>query len=318
MALVRVQVPASTTNLGPGFDALGVALRIYNRIELDSLPWGVALEVEGEGRDVIPKDESNVCVQAVKRVYDRVGRPFSGLWMKQRNHIPLARGLGSSSAAIVGGIVGANILLGSPLGMDELVQIAVEMEGHPDNVVPALIGGFCISATATDGKTIYTRMPVVEDYRWVIVIPDFEVSTHAARQKLPGEVSLSDAIFNIQRVGALMAAFATGRDELFREAMQDRLHQPYRAELMGPLDEVFEAAYEAGALGACISGAGPCILAICRRHPGRVGNAMREVYQSRGIGCRMHVLRIDPRGAHEIDAGAVFGPESSSLAVTSA
>ena len=106
--------------------------------------------------------------------------------------------------------------------MDELVQIAVEMEGHPDNVVPALIGGFCISATATDGQTIYTRMPVVEDYRWVIVIPDFEVSTHAARQKLPGEVSQSDAIFNVQRVGVLMAAFATGRDELFREAMQDR------------------------------------------------------------------------------------------------
>ena len=140
MALVRVQVPASTTNLGPGFDALGVALRIYNRVELDSLPWGVVVQVEGEGRDVIPGDESNVCVQAVKRVYDRANRPFTGLWMKQRNHIPLARGLGSSSAAIVGGIVGANVLLGAPLGMDELVQIAVEMEGHPDNVVPALMG----------------------------------------------------------------------------------------------------------------------------------------------------------------------------------
>ncbi len=313
MALVCVQVPASTTNLGPGFDALGVALRIYNRIELDSLPWGVALEVEGEGHDVIPKDKSNVCVQAVKRVFDHVGRPFSGLWMKQRNHIPLARGLGSSSAAIVGGIVGANILLGSPLGMDELVQIAVEMEGHPDNVVPALIGGFCISATTVDGRTIYTRMPVVGDYRWVIGIPDFEVSTHAARQKLPKQISMADAIFNVQRVGALMAAFATGQDELFREAMQDRLHQPYRAELMGPLEEVFKAVYEAGALGACISGAGPCILAICRNSPGKVGNAMRKVYQSNGIGCRMHVLRIDTRGAHAVDSNSVFGSGVSSL-----
>ena len=185
MALARVQVPASTTNLGPGFDALGVALRIYNRVELDSLPWGVAVEVEGEGRGVIPRDESNVCVQAVKRVYERANRPFTGLWMKQRNHIPLARGLGSSSAAIVGGIVGANVLLGAPLGMDELVQLAVEMEGHPDNVVPALMGGFCVSATASDGRTIYTRMPVVERYRWVIAIPDFEVSTREAREKLP-------------------------------------------------------------------------------------------------------------------------------------
>lgn len=307
MVLVRVQVPASTTNLGPGFDALGVALRIYNRVELDSLPWGVTVEVEGEGREVIPKDESNVCVQAVKRVHERAGRPFTGLWMKQRNHIPLARGLGSSSAAIVGGIVGANILLGGPLRMDELVQIAVEMEGHPDNVVPALIGGFCVSATTLDGKTIYTRMPVVSHYRWVIVVPAFEVSTRAARQKLPECVSLGDAIFNVQRVGALMAAFATGRDELFRDAMQDRLHQPYRAELMGPLEEAFEAAYEAGALGACISGAGPCVLAICRNNPGKVGNAMREAYQARGVGCRMHVLRIDTRGACAMEPDSAPG-----------
>ena len=307
MALVRVQVPASTTNLGPGFDALGVALRIYNRVELDSLPWGVVVQVEGEGRDVIPGDESNVCVQAVKRVYDRANRPFTGLWMKQRNHIPLARGLGSSSAAIVGGIVGANVLLGAPLGMDELVQIAVEMEGHPDNVVPALMGGFCVSATASDGRTIYARMPVVARYRWVIAVPDFEVSTREARRKLPERVSLEDAIFNVQRVGALMAAFAVGRDELFRDAMRDRLHQPYRAELMGPLEEVFRAAYEAGALGACVSGAGPCVLAICGSDPGRVGGAMREVYQSRGIGCRAHVLRIDAGGAREIDARSVFG-----------
>ncbi len=305
MALVRVQVPASTTNLGPGFDALGVALRIYNRVELDSLPWGVVLQVEGEGRDVIPKDESNVCVQAVKRVYERVKKPFTGLWMKQRNHIPLARGLGSSSAAIVGGIVGANILLGGPLCMDELVQIAVEMEGHPDNVVPALMGGGCVSATTSGGKAIYARMPVVSRYRWVIVVPAFEVSTQAARGKLPEQVPLKDAVFNVQRVGALMSAFATGRDDLFRDAMQDRLHQPYRAELMGPLDEVFQAAYEAGALGVCVSGAGPCVLAICRDNPGKVGNAMWKVYQSRGIGCRMHVLRIDTRGACEVDSESI-------------
>ena len=134
----------------------------------------------------------------------------------------------------------------------------------------------------------------------------------------PNRVALGDAIFNVQRVGALMAAFGAGRDELFRDAMQDRLHQPYRAALMGPLDEVFEAAYEAGALGVCISGAGPCILAICRDHPGRVGNAMREVYQSQGIGCRMHVLRIDPRGAHAIDPGSVFGSDAKALAPSSA
>ncbi|MEE9275854.1 MAG: homoserine kinase [bacterium] len=297
MPLVRVQIPASTTNLGPGFDALGVALNLYNRVELDELPWGISVHVEGEGKGEIPPDETNICVQAVKRVYERVGRPLPGLWMKQRNHIPLARGLGSSSAALVGGLVGGNLMLGSPLSMDDLVEMAVEMEGHPDNVVPALLGGFCISAVDEEGRTVCTRAPVVDRYRWVIVVPSFEVSTKAARQKLPKKVAFADATFNVQRVGMLMAAFAYGRDELFREAMRDRLHQPYRAELMGPLEEVFAAAREMGALGVCISGAGPCVLAIAGKNPGKVGLAMRDVYLSHGIGCRMHVLRIAPQGA---------------------
>ncbi|HBK79035.1 MAG TPA: homoserine kinase [Nitrospinae bacterium] len=301
MPLVRVQVPSSTTNLGPGFDALGVALNLYNRVELDELPWGLSVHVEGEGMDVIPRDETNISVEAVKRVYQKAGRTLPGLWMKQRNHIPLARGLGSSSAALVGGLVGGNLMLGSPLSMDDLVQLAVEMEGHPDNVVPALVGGFCISAIGEDGRTLYTRAPVVDRYRWVIVVPSFEVSTKEARLRLPGEISLSDATFNVQRVGMLMAAFAYGQNELFREAMDDKLHQPYRKELMGPLDEIFAAAYEAGALGVCISGAGPCVLALCDPSAGKVGLAMRDVYRSHGIGTQMHVLRIAAHGAHAVD-----------------
>jgi len=301
LPLFRVQVPSSTTNLGPGFDALGVALNLYNRVELDELPWGLSVHVEGEGMDVIPRDETNISVEAVKRVYQKVGRVLPGLWMKQRNHIPLSRGLGSSSAALVGGLVGGNLMLGSPLSDEELVQLAVEMEGHPDNVVPALVGGFCISAMAEDGRALYTRAPVVDRYRWVIVVPSFEVSTKEARLRLPDKISFADATFNVQRVGMLMAAFAYGRNELFHEAMDDKLHQPYRKELMGPLDEVFSAAYEAGALGVCISGAGPCILAICDPGAGKVGLAMRDVYRSRGIDTQMHVLRIAAHGAHAVD-----------------
>lgn len=300
MPLVRVQVPSSTTNLGPGFDALGVALNLYNRVELDELPWGLSIHVEGEGANEIPRDESNISVEAVKRVYQKVGRTLPGLWMKQRNHIPLARGLGSSSAALVGGLLGANLMLGSPLSLDDLVQLAVEMEGHPDNVVPALAGGFCISAINDDGRTVFTHAPVVDRYRWVIVVPEFEVSTREARLLLPKEISLSDGTFNVQRVGLLLAAFAYGRDELFQTAMQDKFHQPYRKKLMGPLDEVFSAGYEAGALGVCISGAGPCVLAVCARGAGRVGIAMREVYQAHGISARMHILRISTKGAHAV------------------
>ncbi len=288
MSLVRVQVPSSTTNLGPGFDALGVALNLYNRVELDELPWGLSIHVEGEGQDEIPRDESNICVEAVKRVYQKAGRTLPGLWMKQRNHIPLARGLGSSSAALVGGLVGANLLLGNPLSLDDLVQIGVDLEGHPDNVVPALAGGFCISTVNEDGRTVFTHAPV-------------EVSTREARGRLPKEISLSDGTFNVQRVGMLLAAFALGRDELFREAIKDKFHQPYRKELMGPLDEVFAAGYEAGALGVCISGAGPCVLAVCHRNAGKVGIAMREVYKSHDISARMHILRISARGAHAVE-----------------
>jgi homoserine kinase len=313
LSLVRVQVPASTTNLGPGFDALGVALNLYNRVELDELPWGLSIHVEGEGQNEIPLDESNICVEAVKRVYHKVGRTLPGLWMKQRNHIPLARGLGSSSAALVGGLVGANLLLGNPLSVDDLVQIGVDLEGHPDNVVPALAGGFCISAINSVGRTVFTHAPVVDHYRWVIIVPAFEVSTREARLLLPKEIPLSDGTFNVQRVGMLLAAFAHGRDELFREAMQDKLHQPYRKKLMGPLDEVFAAGYEAGALGVCISGAGPCVLAVCHRNAGKAGIAMREVYQAHGISARMHILRISAKGAHaiEINEGHTFLPAAS-------
>ena len=132
MGLVRVQIPSSTTNLGPGFDALGVALNLYNRVELDELPWGLSIHVEGEGQDEIPRDESNISVEAVKRVYHKSGKYLPGLWMKQRNHIPLARGLGSSSAALVGGLVGANLMLGNPLSLDELVGLPEPLLTEPD------------------------------------------------------------------------------------------------------------------------------------------------------------------------------------------
>ncbi|MED5578910.1 MAG: homoserine kinase [Nitrospinota bacterium] len=300
MSLVRVQVPASTTNIGPGFDTIGVALNLYNRIELDELPWGLSIHVEGEGEGIIPEDETNICVDAVKAVYKKANRLFKGLWMKQRNHIPLSRGLGSSSAALVGGIVAGNLLIGEPLSLNDLIQIAVKMEGHPDNVVPALVGGFCVSATGKEGQTIYTRVPVQEDYKWVILVPDFEVNTSEARKKLPSKVSLSDAIFNVQRVSMLLAAFSSGRNDLFSEGMEDRLHQPYRKELMGPLEEVFTAGREAGALGVCISGAGPCVLAICQHNPQEIGDAMEKVYREHGINSRVHILRSDPLGAHSI------------------
>jgi len=300
LTLIRVQVPASTTNIGPGFDTIGVALNLYNRIELDELPWGLSIQVEGEGAGIIPENETNICVEAVKEVYKKANRPFKGLWMKQRNHIPLSRGLGSSSAALVGGIVAGNLLIGEPLNLDELVQIAVKMEGHPDNVVPALIGGFCVSAIGKSGQTIYTRVPVQEDYSWVILVPDFEVNTSEARKKLPSKVTLADATFNVQRVAMLLAAFSSGRNDLFSEGMEDRLHQPYRKELMGPLEEVFEAGRDAGALGVCISGAGPCVLAICKDHPKQIGIAMQKIYIEHGINSRIHVLRSDPLGAHPI------------------
>lgn len=294
---VRVTVPASSTNLGPGFDVLGIALALHNVAELGEGDR-VLVEIEGEGAASLPRDEGNVVVRGARLVYEAVGRPFRGLSVRQWNHVPPSRGLGSSASAWLAGILGANALLGDPLGPDAVMDLAVGQEGHPDNVGAALHGG--VTATCWDGETrAVVTLPVPDGVEFAVLVPGFEASTAAARAALPASYSRPDAVYNVGRVALLVAAWTQGRFDLVGRAMGDRLHQPYRARAMFPwLDGVLAAARSAGALGAALSGAGPSVLGVAPAGTGAaVARAMEAALSQAGHGGHGQVLRADTRGA---------------------
>lgn len=292
---VRVRVPASVANLGPAFDALGLAVGLYSEfvVERSARP---AVEVEGEGHGTVPADESNLAYRAAAAVAGRAGRA-QAFAIRCRNAIPPARGLGSSAAAIVGGAVGANALLGTPLDPAALLDVAIEIEGHPDNVAPAQFGGAVV--IARDGtRLIWTRFLPAWDAEVVLAIPDFTVPTEHARRVLADRVPRQDAVTNIGRTGLLVAAMLTGRTELLETAMADALHQPYRAVLNPGMMEVIHAARGAGAFGAALSGSGPTIVAICP--PDRtdaVGAAMVAAFAGAGQTARFVQVGVDRDGA---------------------
>jgi homoserine kinase len=294
---VRVTVPASSTNLGPGFDVLGVALALHNVADLTEAD-GVTVEIEGEGAGTLPRDGRNVVIRGARLVYATAGRPFRGLALRQRNRIPPGRGLGSSAAAWLAGVLGANALLGEPLGPDDLMDLAVGQEGHPDNVGAALHGG--VTATCWDAEVrAVVALPVPDAIEFAVLVPAFEASTAAARAALPASYARPDAVYNVGRVALLVAAWTRARWDLVGQAMGDRLHQPYRARAMFPwLDAVLAAARRAGALGAALSGAGPAVLGVAPAGGGAaVARAMETALASAGHVGRGDVLAADTRGA---------------------
>ncbi len=257
---VRVKVPATSANMGPGFDCLGVALNLYNRLEAheDDKP---RVEAEGEGAGLIPRDTSNLTYRAMRRAYEAAGRASPCFFIRQINAIPLSRGLGSSAAAIVGGLVAANALMGNPLAKCELARIACEMEGHPDNVVPCLFGG--LAASEMDGADVrYALSQPHERFRFAAMVPDFELSTAKARQALPDAYPRADAVRNVGRAVLMHAALGQGDAELLRAACHDRLHEPYRKALIPGWDDVHASAADNGALAVYLSGAGPAMMAV--------------------------------------------------------
>ncbi len=265
--MIKVTVPASSANLGAGFDALGLALTLYNRVwmeEADASPNAPECRIESVDGVGIPLDESNMIYQTAKILYERCGHPFRGLHIRQENNIPMTRGLGSSSACLVAGLLGANTLLGSPLSSTDIGDLAAALEGHPDNTAPALLGGLVTSVM--EGGRVYTvSVPVSERFRFALFIPDFELKTEVARSVLPNQVALTDAVYNLSRTALMTASLFSGRLENLRVAVQDRLHQPHRFPLIPGAEQVFYTAYELGAYSVSISGAGPSVLAIIDR-----------------------------------------------------
>ena len=299
---VRVRVPATSANLGPGFDALGIACTLYNEMTLTlTHEPGLHISARGEGAAYIPGDERNIVWKSIQYLLERAGRvdEFQGARIRMSNRIPLSRGLGSSATAIVAGLTAANALVDSPFSRDDLLQLATDIEGHPDNVAPAIYGGFTVN-TVTDGHVeCFSFLPRIF-LRLVVMVPDFYLSTKSARQVLPSEVPMKDAVFNISHAAMMVAALARGSEKHLENAFADTLHQNYRAPLIPGMFDVFAAAKRAGAYGAALSGAGPCLIAFVPEHrkcTEEVAAAMQEAFRAYEIEARPLHLRLDTKGA---------------------
>lgn len=294
---VNVTVPATTANLGAGFDCIGAALTLYNQFSFTPATE-LSFSVTGAEAERVKTDESNLAYQAFVKFYEHIGQTPPPVHIEIELGVPLARGLGSSATAIVGGLVGANRLAGEPLGDVEVMNLAIALEGHPDNVVPALIGGCRLAASDTSQNWAICDIPWHKSIIPVVAIPNFELSTAEARRVLPTEVSRADAIFNAAHLGLLVRALQTGNSDWLRAALQDRLHQPYRQALIQGYEAVRAAALEAGAWGVVISGAGPTMLALVdKAQAAGVEREIAAAWQSAGVMADVRSLSIDLQGA---------------------
>ena len=294
---VKIRVPGTTANCGPGFDTVGMACTIYNELQLSlSVEGKVLIEVSGEGRGIIPEDERNIALQAVKGVLEKIGQPYQGIHLKMNNCIPLARGLGSSAAAIVAGLFAANAATGNTLTKDEILNMATAIEGHPDNVAPAIFGGITVSVMQGTNAECLRFVPP-KKLMMVVAVPEFTLSTKTARQVLPAMVPRKDAVFNISRVALLVGALCKGEFQYLQCAFSDRIHQPYREKLIPGMQDVFQSAVNSGALGAAISGAGPCLIAFTEQKEDIIGGAMVAAFAKNNIKAHYMVLNIDLDGA---------------------
>lgn len=298
---VVVKIPASTANLGPGFDALGMALSLYAWLEL-SVAEETEVKLYGEGMEGLPTDSSNLVYQVAQRVFRKAGFADQPLKISMYSDVPLTRGLGSSASAIVGALVAANEMLGGALSQDELFHMATELEGHPDNVGASLFGGIVVSSW--DGNEApYVKITPPPALETIVIIPDFQLSTEKARHALPQQYDKSDVVFNIGRSSLLVAALASGQLQLIRAAMQDRVHQPYRASLIPGMSFILEQATRYGALGAALSGAGPTLIAFIDSHSEQkeqLQQFMLETMKAEGIAAETMQLAPDCFGTRVI------------------
>ena len=292
--MVKIRIPATSANIGSGFDALGVALNLYNYVymeEADDLHI-----TAGDGKD-IPLDAENLVWKTASHLYEVCGRSLKGLRLEQYSHIPFARGLGSSSACVIGGLLGANDMMGNPLTRDEIVDMAAVLEGHPDNSTPALLGGL-VTAVLDSGKVHYVRQEIPEELKFAVIIPDFELKTALARSVLPPTVEHMDARFNLARAALMAVSLYSGKYENLRTAAGDRLHQPYRLDLIPHGAEVMDMCCQNGAYAAYISGAGSSLMAIVNDARFDFEQTMRAALDKAGLQAwALHMLAIDHKGA---------------------
>jgi homoserine kinase len=292
---INIKAPATTANLGPGFDSLGLALDLWNETSITS-GSDFSIKVIGEGAGRLSDGKYNLIVRAAQKLADRVGKPLPPFYAECANRIPLSSGLGSSSAAILTGLLAGNELLENPLSNEEILNFAAEMEGHADNVAPALMGCLVVS-TFENGKVIARQIPVQIDFYITVALPDYYLSTKQARAALPRKVSMKNAVHNISRSVLVTEAFRTGDLSLLGEAMTDKLHQPYRLKLIPGAGAAMDAAREAGAAAVALSGAGPSVVAFSSKAEAGVGESMKRAFGEAGLEARVFQLGVSSQGA---------------------
>lgn len=301
-----VKVPATTANIGPGFDCLGAALTLYNHFQFSPLSPSshsdseqLVIHATGQGANQLPTDANNLVYRAFVTLYQHLQQEPPPVKIDINLQIPQARGLGSSATAIVAGLIGANELANHPLAKSELLQLAIELEGHPDNVVPAMMGGCYLAAKDQNAKKWeICQINWSQDIVPIVAVPDFELKTDLARSVLPKTCSYDDAIFNTAHLGLLIKGLEQAQPHLLRAALQDKLHQPHRQKLISGFAEVYESAIKAGAYGLVISGAGPTLLALSNfKLADQVANTLQNRWQELGVRVEIATLNIDRQGA---------------------
>ena len=290
----HIKVPATSANLGPGFDALGLALDLWNETTI-SLAKEFAAHITGEGAGRLASGKNNLIVRAAQRLAEHAGKSLPPFRAECVNQIPLSSGMGSSSAAIITGLMAGNALLENPCSREEILNLACDMEGHPDNVAPAMLGGLVVS-TMERGEVIARRIPITKEIHITIALPDFYLPTKQARAALPKKVSMKNAIHNISRTALVVEALRVGDLHLLGKVMTDKLHQPYRLKLIPGAAQAMNAAKEAGASAVALSGAGPSVIAFSTGEAG-VGESMKRAYEAAGVEARIFRLGVAERGA---------------------
>lgn len=293
-----IRVPATTANLGPGFDCLGLALDLWNEVEVEAAGDALSITVEGEGAGKIPVDHSNTIYKAMQTYAHRHHKTLpKGIELHCRNRIPVGSGLGSSSAAIVSGILAASVLLDIPQDIVDQLECAVGIEGHPDNVGPCLLGG--LIAAILDGERVIARKLEVASLCLMIILPDYHFPTETARAALPRELPRQDAIFNLGHLALLTYAMGRGDVDLLASAMQDKLHQPYRIPAIPGAADALSAAIQNGAAAVALSGAGPSLLIVLHNDSERaqVSQAVQSAFKTAGLNSRVFTPAIALSGA---------------------
>lgn len=290
--MIRVRVPATSANIGPGFDCLGLALNLYNTFHFEEIGDGLVFE----GCDPEFANENNLIYRSMEKCFRKIGYDVKGMKIRIEDYIPVSRGLGSSASCIVGGIIGANEIAGGILTKEEILELATEVEGHPDNVAPALLGGMTV-AIKENNHVFYSRINIVDGLKFYTLIPDFRLSTEASRAVLPEKIDYSDGVFNVGRVSLLIAALTNGDFSLLRTASVDKLHQNYRCKLIDGFNDIKKKCEDLDCLGVFLSGAGPTILVLDQEENEKIYTEIKKLLATLNNKWEVMSLDMDMEGA---------------------